>query len=270
VAVRQATGDRPRDMDTAALPGDRLPLEGARNFRDLGGYQTVSGRSVRRRHLYRSDRLSGLTDADLEQVAALGIHTVIDLRYEAEVRDHPNRLWPTVRRHEHVPMAGELSKERSFLDRVLDGEVTAITDDDVAQSYLDMLQAHPAEFARIVRLVLDGHPTLFHCTAGKDRTGLTAMLLLGVLGVDEELILDDFARSNEHRAERRIAELRDDFAARGLDVEAFRPALSAPRPAMVHAMAWLEREAGGPEGYLLQVCGVGPDEVDALRRLLLV
>ena len=261
-------------MDLADLadlaPGDRIPVDGARNLRDLGGYPTRSGHVVRRGQVFRSDRLAALTDADLGRLAALGIHTVIDLRYDAEVAEHPNRLWATVERHERIPMASELAKERTFLDRVMSGEVAAITDDDVAESYLDLLGAQADGFARIVRLVLDGHPTLFHCTAGKDRTGLTAMLLLGTLGVDDELILDDFTRSNEHRAERRIAELRDDFAARGLDVEAFRPALSAPRPAMERALAWLAAEVGGPERYLLDVAGLTEVELDELRRLLLV
>jgi protein-tyrosine phosphatase len=249
-------------------PGDRVALDGARNLRDLGGYPTRSGRLVRRRLVFRSDRLSGLTDADCARLAELGIRTVVDLRYDAEVSEHPNRLWPTVERHERVPMAAELAKERSFLDRVLGGEITAITDDDVAQSYLDMLDTHAEGFARVVRFVLVGRPTLFHCTAGKDRTGLCAMLLLGTLGVADEVVLDDFTRSNEHRSERRIAELRDDFAARGLDVEAFRPALSAPRPAMERAMAWLSDEVGGPERYLLEVAGLGEDEIAALRQLL--
>lgn len=257
-------------MDLTALaPGARIPLEGARNFRDLGGYETRSGQAVRRGQVFRSDRLSALTDADVEQLDGLGIRTVIDLRYDTEVREHPSRLWAGVEQHVNVPMAGELSKERSFLDRVLDGEVTEITVDDVAQSYLDMLEVHSADFARVLRLVLEGEPALFHCTAGKDRTGLTAMLLLRVAGVADEVILDDFERSNEHRAEHRIAELRDDFAGRGLDIERFRPALSAPRPALARAMRWLDDEVGGDERYLLDVGGLDADEIAGLRQLLL-
>lgn len=258
-------------MDTPApTPGDRLPLTGARNLRDLGGYPAGPGRSVRRGMLYRSDRLTDLSDDDLDQLAGLSIRTVIDLRYDAEVTEHPSRLWVGVERHENIPMAGALAKERSFLDRVFSGEVEAVTEDDVAQSYLDMLDVHAADFALVVRMLLDGCPALFHCTAGKDRTGLVSMLVLSVLGVDDDTILDDFEQSNRHRAEPRIAELRDSFAARGLDIEAFRPALSAPRPAMVGAMAWLSREAGGAERYLLEVGGMTGDEVAALRDLLLV
>lgn len=255
--------------DIAPAPGDRLPLQGARNLRDLGGYRTRDGRTVRRGLLYRSDRLTELTDADVEHLEGLGIRTVIDLRYSAEVAEHPSRLWSTVQRHEHVPMAGALAKERSFLDRVFDGELDGITDDDVAQSYLDMLEQHSADFARVIRVIAQGCPALFHCTAGKDRTGLVAMFVLSLLGVDDEAILDDFELSNRHRAEPRIAELRAVFAARGLDVEAFRPALSAPRPALSAAMAWLDQEAGGPERYLLDIAGLDGSDIAALRQVLL-
>jgi protein-tyrosine phosphatase len=260
-------------MDPAPLaalePGDRLPLEGALNFRDLGGYANRAGVTVRRGRLFRADRLGGLTDTDLDRLGRLGIRTVVDLRYDAEVSEHPNRLWPGVERHEHVPMAGALAKERSFLDRVFAGEVDAITVDDVAQSYLDMLEQHARDFGRVVEVLAAGCPAVFHCTAGKDRTGLTAMFVLSVLDVDEVVILEDFERSNRHRAERRIAELRDTFAARGLDVEDFRPALSAPRPALEAAIAWLEREVGGPERYLREVGGCDPDALATLRRELL-
>ena len=255
--------------DMPAAPGDRLPLDGARNLRDLGGYRTRDGRLVRRGVLYRSDRLTELTDADLDRLAGLGIRTVIDLRYDAEVVEHPSRLWSTVERHEHVPMAGALAKERSFLDRVFDGELDGITDDDIAQSYLDMLDQHSADFAQVIRIITGGCPALFHCTAGKDRTGLVSMFVLSVLGAGDDVILDDFELSNRHRAEPRIAELRPVFAARGLDVEAFRPALSAPRPALAAAMRWLDQEVGGPERYLLDIAGLDEGDLAALRRLLL-
>jgi protein-tyrosine phosphatase len=257
-------------MDSEALsPGDRLPLEGVRNLRDLGGYRTRDGRAVRRGLLFRSDRLTDLSDADVARLAGIGIRTVVDLRYQTEVSEHPSRLWSTVERHEHVPLAGAMVKERSFLDQVFSGDVAAITDDDVAASYVELLEEHPSDFARVVRIVVAGAPALFHCTAGKDRTGLVAMFVLSVLGVEAPVVLDDFELSNRHRAEPRIAELRPSFAARGLDIEAFRPGLSAPRAALVAAMGWLEREVGGPERYLREVGGLDGGELDALRALLL-
>ena len=72
-------------------PQRRTPLEGASNFRDLGGYEAADGRTVKWRHLYRSNSLAALTDADLEQIAALGIRLVCDLRREEESVEAPSR-----------------------------------------------------------------------------------------------------------------------------------------------------------------------------------
>ena len=100
-------------------------------------------------------------------------------------------------------------------------------------------------------------PAVFHCTAGKDRTGLAAALLLSVLGVDRELILDDYELTNITRSELRIAELRPELEAAGIDVERVRPYLSAPRAAMDATLTWLDAEHSGAEGFLLG-SGVSP------------
>ena len=254
-------------MTADPAPGARIELEGALNLRDIGGWATPDG-PVRRGRAFRCDRLSTLTEADLAALDGLGIDTVIDLRHDGEVSADPSRLWPAVRAHHEIPMGGRLANQRSFIERVFDGELDEITDADVAESYTAMLADHGPELGRAVEALLGAEAALYHCTAGKDRTGLLTMLMLWTVGVARHDIVADFALSNIYRAEVRVEQLRPQFVNAGLDIERFRPALSAPRPALEEAMRWIDDEYGSAERYLGEAGGV--DQPAArLRRILL-
>lgn len=249
--------------------GARIELDGTLNLRDLGGWTTAEGRTVKHGQAFRCDRLSDLSSDDHATLDGLGIKTVIDLRYEREVAEHPSALWNAVTNHLEIPMGGgQLADQKSFIERAIDGEFEGITDADVGESYLSLLTDHAGDFARVVTATATEGPSLFHCTAGKDRTGLTAMLILSTLGVSDDDVLTDFGLSNTYRAETRIAQLRDFFTERGLDVEDFRPALSAPIPAMEQAQAWIAAEHGGAEGYL-RASGMTDDAIATMRANLL-
>ncbi len=243
-------------------------MDGSLNLRDLGGWPTASGGTITPGQLFRSDRLSELTDADLGRHDELGIRTVIDLRYEREVADDPSRLWSVVDNHVEIPMGGGAADQKSFLERAFSGEMEGIDGEWVGDAYIGMLTDHATDFGRAVETAVDNAPSLFHCTAGKDRTGLFAMLVLSACDVDRSHILKDFDLSNEYRAEKRIAALAPTFAEKGLDVENFRAALGAPRDAMEMAFTFLDAEHGGPVNYLRDVAGIGEDGVDAIRSLL--
>ncbi len=249
-------------------PGTLIEMDGTLNVRDIGGWPTASGGTVNRGVLFRSDRLSTLSDADLGRFDGLGVRTVIDLRYEKEVSEDPSRLWSAVEHHVEIPMGGGAADQKSFIDRVFAGEMDEISDEWVGEMYIEMLTEHAGDFGTAVASAIDNSPSLFHCTAGKDRTGLFAMLVLETAGVSREDILTDFNLSNVYRAEKRMAALAPTFAAKGLDIEKFRPALGAPRPAMEMAFAFLDREHGGPISYLEQVAGIGADGTGAIRALL--
>ena len=239
-------------------PGALIALDGTLNLRDLGGWVTEDGESqTRRGQFFRSDRLSDLSEDDHGKLVGLGIDTVIDLRYEAEVAEHPSLLWPSVVSHLEIPMGGDLADQRSFMERALDGEYDGITDADVGESYIAMLEDHGTDFGRAVEGLLAGGPSLYHCTAGKDRTGLLSMLVLRTVGVSTADVLADFVLSNEYRAAKRMAQLKPVFDDAGLDIESFRPALSAPRPALEQAVAWIEANHGTAETFL-----AGPGAVD--------
>jgi protein-tyrosine phosphatase len=251
---------------------DRLVrLEGARNFRDLGGYRGADGLTVRYGCLFRSGELATLTDADRTVVAELGIATICDLRGAAEAERMPD-----------VPIVGAEGVELAMgegdadhgnmIDRVARGEIAGVSDEDMADIYVSLLGRFAPEIGSVLTLAADPdrHALLFHCAAGKDRTGLVAALLLAALGVSRDDILDDYELTNRYRSAWRIAQLRPELAARGVDVDVMTAYFSAPRSAMVHALATLEAGHGSLEGFLTGPGGVAPATLDALREHLLV
>ena len=178
---------------------DRVwPLQGASNFRDLGGYPGHGGRPLRWRRLFRSDHLGGLTAADKAQLAALGLAQAFDFRGVAEraaagyeltgVSQHSLAIEPTVvqRMHDLVADGHGLTPERAA--GLMADLYRALVND----------QAH--RFAELFALLLDGDgtPLVFHCTAGKDRTGFAAALILLALGVPRDTVLADYLLTNAH------------------------------------------------------------------------
>jgi len=249
---------------------DRLiPLEGTLNLRDLGGYVGLGGRAVRWRQVFRSDALHALTPADLDVVAGLGLRAVYDLRRTVECERQPTVIDGV--RIERLCVGDDVEHGPELLDQILDGSLPAADDAFVVDLYVGMLRDAAQVFGDVLtRLAApDGLPALFHCTAGKDRTGLAAALLLTVLGVDRETILDDYELTNEYRSNRRIEELRPMIEAAGVDVEAVRPFLSARRPVLRGALTWVDEAHGGVEAYLLGPAQVSLETLGALRERLL-
>ena len=200
---------------------------------------------------------------------------------EEKIQDHPytsaarvvDVMDPDVEPIRATASAEEVARE--FQDRdlivapVVDDNgrlVGQITVDDVAQSYLDMLEVHSADFARVVRLVLEGQPALFHCTAGKDRTGLLALLLLEVAGVDTEDIVEDFALTHD-----RIGPLRErqltEAEKNGVSREQFSRLLGATPDMIEPAIEYLHERYGGAEKYL-KLHGVTDEDIELVRRKL--
>lgn len=255
-------------------------LEGARNCRDLGGYPTAGGRHVRTGALYRSDRLSTLTPDDLEELGGRGIRTVVDFRAGPEVERDRSRLWPDVTSHISLPVGDTVDGDISMVDQIFEGRLRSVSEDDMTELYLKMIGTYGERFAQLVAIAadIDHLPMLFHCTAGKDRSGIASALLLEALGVDRETVLDDYCLSNELRSHQRIEELTPEFAKLGIAIDDVRAILSAPRGVMAAVLAELDSRFGslsnastptGVEGYLLDH-GLDPSALDMLRANLLI
>lgn len=183
-------------MDVEALPR-RVPLEGCSNLRDLGGYRTADGRRVRFGQVYRAAALGTLTEADLAVLEGLGLRTVCDLRGERERERAPSRLpdpGPEV-----VPLPIEPTVGAALRDILARAEATG---EDVvgllARAYQAYATAKLPQYRALMALVArpERRPLVFHCSAGKDRTGFGAALLLTALGVPRETVIEDYLATN--------------------------------------------------------------------------
>jgi protein tyrosine/serine phosphatase len=222
---------------------------------------------VRRGRVFRSDSLSRMSAADVAHVVdELGLVTVVDLRagHEVETYGH-GPLEPAGVTVHHVPIADETRPER--IERPADAPDPSTLSLD--QIYVLMLDRYAERFANVLRMLADDarHPIVFHCAAGKDRTGLVAALLLSLLGVDDETIAADYALTAEHIDEL-LERHRTQADASGAAVEVSDAFLAAEVQVMRNLLADLHARYGSAAEYLV-ANGLEPDAIAKLRASLL-
>ncbi|GAB3103909.1 tyrosine-protein phosphatase [Aestuariicella hydrocarbonica] len=250
-------------LDTRPLKERVIALHGANNFRDLGGYHTVDGHQVRYGLLYRSGQLSGLTDTDQQRITELGLRSVCDFRTATEREHNPSQLPASVERIEtcngnpatNLMQVSELMKERG-IDGVDWHQFMVDAYRNIALEYTDQYRALFQQLARPQEL-----PMLFHCTAGKDRTGFGAALVLLALGVPEATVFADYALTNQYPTA-----IPDAYA----PIKQAAPALFEARPEFLQtALNALEQRYGGVDNYLREGLGLTDAELSAMRHNLL-
>jgi protein-tyrosine phosphatase len=233
-----------------------LPVEGTYNLRDLGGFRADGG-STRAGALFRSDALDQLSDRGREQFAGLGVVRVIDLRDDRERLRSPDLLPDTAALIPHPIFPSAEAHIGQLLDIFSLTELIYLEHGDTLAAAVTML-AEPGAGA-----------TLFHCTAGKDRTGAVAALALLAVGVDRDDVMHDYAVSETHLSgewyESHIQVLR------GLDIEVT-PLIEqlvgrTPIEAIDRALAEVERRHGSTRDYL-RANGVADDALERLHALL--
>ncbi len=204
-----AAGHRPIP---AELPSEerhslrKLPFEQAHNFRDHGGYQSRDGRSLKWGMIYRTDKLSSLSEEDQKYLERLSVRRIVDFRSDEERGMDPHALpADTAIRVEPMPIAVDAAQIELVTARLQQRDVSV---DDMAALLIDANREMISQFTPVYRnwmqslLHADNYPQLFHCTAGKDRTGLAAALLLHALDVPENTIMDDYLATNHYTAAR--------------------------------------------------------------------
>ncbi len=244
----------------------RIEMDGPRNLRDLGGYPSMLGGPTRWGRVFRSDRLDAMTDADRARVAGMGITKVFDLRVEAEVVDAPDRLPPGIELV-GLAMSSDGVRGRTIAERIEAGELIGFAETELSDGYLVMLDEFTGHMSRVVEAVAGSETVLFHCTAGKDRTGVMAMVLLSICGVDDGSLLDDYELTNSYGpppVEQFVALLR----ARGLDPDAFATLWTAPRSVMRDVLHRMRERWGSLDGYL-EHAGIDASTAAALRHRML-
>ena len=238
-----------------------LKMDGVFNFRDLGGYPTMNGGTVRENLLFRSDDLWRLSDSDLGQLHKLSIRTVIDLRTDNEA-DTRGRF-PVERysvNYNHVSLA----------DISADNQKAIGNPNYLVDRYKEILTSSPGNFAKVISILANqtSLPAVFHCAVGKDRTGLVAAVTLGLLGVEDQDIVSDYAESQQamDRTLEWLGAEHPDLAAMLLSLPPI--ILSAPSSAMEGTINWIREEFGNFEGYA-KFAGVPSSEISDLRSRLI-
>ena len=253
-----------------------LNFEGIDNFRDMGGYTTLDGRQVKWGVLYRSGNLAHASRADLKGLAALELATLIDFRSGMEKEEEPNILpEPPSFVVVEIPTldGGDLTVAEEIMQRIEDGNFEDFDPNAV------MLEANRAfatvftpQFSEFVHTVADanGAPVMWHCTAGKDRTGFAAAFLLRILGVDDDVIMADYMESKAHSLASRKTELSL--------LRLFKGDEAADKLAILMGVeeAWLEaafdaidERWGSFDTYVSEGLELSPEQIGQLRDNLL-
>jgi protein-tyrosine phosphatase len=251
----------------ALVAGERrLPFVGVTNFRDLGGYAVAGGGHTRWGLVFRADALHRFTDADLEGYHQLGLRAVYDLRGDAERDLHPNPFPSVQLALISQPPEGAPEPDPAGLPSDAAGGERRLR-----ELYGNILATGAPRFGELLGSLArpDGLPAVFHCTGGKDRTGLSAALLLELLGVSREHVLDDYELTSRYRLREHQTESYENLLATGMAPEAAAAVLGAPRWAMEGALDELDRDYGGAQAYLRGPAGLDAATVERLRQLLI-
>jgi len=269
-AIPPAAAQAPAPLSSAA-PHDRLvPLQGGRNFRDLGGYKAGDGRTVKWGVLYRSGSMHGLTEADYRSLEARGIVVVCDFRDRHERAAEP-AVWPE-------PGAPRVLSDDYDLDSHFfpPGDPMSWT---AAQARAAMVASYPrllaqfkGQYRRMFAELLASHaPLAFNCSAGKDRTGIAAALLLTALGVPRATVIEDYLLTNRYLDARALTSGPRSPASplSEMSPEAAKVLASADRSFIDAAFAVIVAHAGGAKGYLHDEMGLSSADLSKLRALYL-
>jgi protein-tyrosine phosphatase len=228
-----------------------IVLGGVCNLRDLGGYPVADGGTTRWGQVLRSDSLHDLHDSGMDALIAAGLTKVIDLRDASEIANQPNPFHSHRRvLYTHIPLFARLD---------LHAQLSRLTevDDILLELYCEVLTQRKAALSEALSAIADAGPgaVLFHCTVGKDRTGVLAALLLAAVGASADDIVADYALTTG-----RIDCIRQDmlakFVADGIDRQACSPLFSSKPSTMRGMLDYLDSRYGGIDAYLH---GLDPD-----------
>ena len=251
----------------------RLPFDGPRNFRDLGGYINQEGKAVKWGVIYRADKLSGLTDADIDYFKRLNIRKIIDFRSDHERKEAPSRT-DTLEDTQTLWM--EVFEGGAFVEdmwrSLFSGELSDASHlhDMMKVANRRFVSHHNNVFANFFKLLLEDEniPLLFHCMGGKDRTGFAAAMILSALKVPGDTIMKDYlltntltAASTEIRKKNLKERLERDIADDLLDA-----VMKVQADYLNAGFETIHEEYGSVESFLKEGLELGSVEIEELQR----
>jgi protein-tyrosine phosphatase len=235
-------------------PSRLVAFEGGHNFRDLGGYRTRDGRQLRWRRVFRSGLMSEFTAGDLEEIRKLDIRSICDLRSNPERASRPTR-WPdldAINRwwRDHEGSTGDVVRALSLPNASAESMRELML-----EAYRTLPYEQADSYRELFRTIADGElPLVFHCSAGKDRTGIAAALLLSALDVPRETVIEDYLLTERFfEATSRLAET---HGFNQVDAAIWEPLMRAERAYLDAMFGALEQRHGSVDGYLREILGV--------------
>jgi len=259
------------DGNSRVISERRLPLEGAVNFRDLGGYATSSGKRVKWGRVFRADHLAGLTDRDLRFLKHMRIRSVCDFRTAAEARRRPDRFpgdGPTD--YIHLPIDHLRFDPTTIFEKLKSGDTSWLTREFLIDGYILNIEKSAPVWGEIFKRLADPAklPLVFHCTGGKDRTGTCAALILLSLGVPEKTVIDDHGLSNMYIRDV-VNGIYAKFESAGIARQKIAPYFSAPRYCIEAMLKHLRQKYGSAVDYLKAKAGITDKILKRIRGHLL-
>lgn len=252
-----------------------IPLQGQPNFRDLGGYRTADGRTIKPGLIYRSGELSKLTDEDIAGLQELGIRTVVDFRSAPEIDWRGKDRLPDGA--QYVALTIESGNLFPIIYNVVEtGDTSQLPDNALVETNRAIVRDATDQISDLFKILSDpaNLPLVNHCTHGKDRTGVASAIILMALGVPAETAEADYLKSNFFRRnenKKELEELRQVIAARrGLDpsevdMTDFRPLLYLEPSYFAAALDEINEQYGSFASYLENGLGIDADQIKAMR-----
>jgi protein-tyrosine phosphatase len=239
-----------------------VPLQGAINFRDLGGYATTDGHHVKWKVLYRSADISKLTPADLDTLSIRHINYDVDLRGVGESAKAPDKMNPGT---DYILCPAGSDSTNTMFTRLAGMQTGG--DSLMLVFYTNTTYLTPRYkpfFGKLLELP-DGDALLFHCTAGKDRTGIAAALLLYALGVPYETIRQDYEATNYYRSPGNDSTIKAMAARTNINESVLRAMWSAKGEYLDATFEALRKKYGSIDRYLADQLGLDKDKLVILR-----
>jgi protein-tyrosine phosphatase len=258
----------------AMVDAHRLNLEGAYNFRDLGGYRTTDGKTIKRGMLYRSEALAQLTDRDYEQLASLKIKVLCDFRGDDEKQRAPTKWRGSEIEAFPQPIAAG-GNTNSIMGKLIQGAPPSEIKSIMAGLYGQFATTNAPSYQRLLRRMVDGGlPVLYHCTAGKDRTGVFTALLMTILGASKETVMEDYLLTNKYvLTDKAIATMSANLKNYGVTtvppMESLKPLLGVEPEYLEATFAAIGKEYGNFDEFRRKGLGLSDNDVKRLRSILL-
>ena len=286
LSCSQVTNDLPglQRPIPAELPADnreeyrKLPLKGAHNFRELGGYRTQDNKSVKWGILYRSDELHALTAEDIKYLERLKLNTLVDFRSLGERENEPDPLLKETNiLLLPIDVLAESSSEESVKSQQEIQEELFSGERDLSNLLVDANKDFATTFTPTYKIFIDtliennGLPLVFHCSAGKDRAGFAAAIVLSILGVPRDIIIQDYLATNAYtkdEIDRTIQQINISSAFK-VDTDNIRKVLEVEERYIQAAFDAIDKEWGSMELYFKNGLMLSEAEIEKIKALYL-